>query len=156
MGRAKDVVQFRNSFRNIVEFGFQNRLPQIRRLLAQVALPDLENMDKRQRTRKSTMEDGEENILGVDTNRHKRTMRSPSLLSESDSLQHPLTTPTSTTCTIPTEVIISAATYKGKTGRLFELDGRPIFVPDENWDKVKKSGRPAMINMTYNVWYFES
>jgi hypothetical protein len=154
MGRAKDVMHFRNSFRNIVEFGFQDRLPQIKRMLAKLALPDLEKMDKRQRTRKSNTEDGEEDTLGTDDYRHKRTMSGSSLSSQPVSPQYSLSPSTGTARTIPTEVVTSAATFKQKTGRFFELDGRPIFVLDEDWVTAEKTGRPAKINMTYNVWYF--
>jgi hypothetical protein len=49
----------------------------------------------------------------------------------------------------------SAATLRQRSGRLFELDGRVIFVPDEDWTRARKSGRSAFFNKSYNVWCFE-
>lgn len=159
MSRAKDVVHFRNSFRNIVEFGFQDRLPQIKRILAKLALPDVEKMDKRQRTRKSNPEVGVEDVAGTTDphRRHKRTMRSPSQ-SSSQPVSPPQQSPSPPSCTtgtIPIEVITHVGTFQQKIGRYFELNSQPTFVPDEDWERVQKSGRPAMINPTHNVWCFE-
>ncbi|KAF7503054.1 hypothetical protein GJ744_004692 [Endocarpon pusillum] len=41
MNQAKDVIQFRTSIGNIIEFGFRDRLSQIKNILARVAMPDL-------------------------------------------------------------------------------------------------------------------
>lgn len=57
MGRSRDVFYFRNSIKNIVEFGFKDRLPQIQALLAKISLPDLEFADKSRRMRKADESD---------------------------------------------------------------------------------------------------
>ncbi|EXJ82405.1 hypothetical protein A1O3_06218 [Capronia epimyces CBS 606.96] len=57
MGRSRDVIYFRNSIKNIVEFGFKDRLPQIQALLAKVSLPDLEFADQNRRIRKAIVHD---------------------------------------------------------------------------------------------------
>jgi hypothetical protein len=57
MRQDEDVVCFRNSIKNIVEFGFTDRLPQIKALLAKISLPDLDSVERIQRVRKAD-EDG--------------------------------------------------------------------------------------------------
>ncbi len=82
MRQAKDIIQFRTSIRNIIEFGFRDRLPQIKNVLARLALPDLEDTDKKQRTRKpggAEVEDDEGDAAIDSLRRHKRTQRGSSL-----------------------------------------------------------------------------
>lgn len=47
MRHYKDVVCFRNSIKNIVEFSFTDRLPQIQELLLKISLSDLDHMGKK-------------------------------------------------------------------------------------------------------------
>ncbi|KAK5936586.1 hypothetical protein PMZ80_011184 [Knufia obscura] len=54
----------------------------------------------------------------------------------------------------PTEVTTYQAKLKQKLGRSFERGEQLVFVPDEEWQPATMSGRAALFNDKYNVYWF--
>lgn len=146
MGRGKDVVHFRNSVRNIIEFGVEKRLPQIKELLARLALPDLKTMDKAQRIRRSHQ------LENDDLKRYK-----PALHGASPSLEVVSSQPLDAQIesTKPIRVWPTRACQDGQMGWEFVMGNEEIFLADHKWHSATKSGRSTKTNPTRNVWFFD-